>query len=207
MRKIRSLAALLALLACAEAERPVATASTPSGGQVFADHCAACHALPLMAYQVPQMRGRPPGFVYDALSEGAMRRMGAPLDEASRRAVAEFFTGVAFGSPRSERDYVISPPCTGEAARFDWSDRAHPSWGGTLRNHRSIATAQGFGRADLEHAHALGLVAAARAPGGVPRAEADDGHPAGRGMHESRNETQLGVQAAEGKLTVQLPVD
>ena len=150
MRKIRSLAALLALLACAEAERPVATASTPSGGRVFADHCAACHALPLMAYQVPQMRGRPPGFVYDALSEGAMRRMGAPLDEASRRAVAEFFTGVAFGSPGSERDYVISPPCTGEAARFDWSDRAHPSWGGTLRNHRSIAAAQGFGRADLD---------------------------------------------------------
>ena len=48
--------------------------------------------LPILASLLEQNRGRPPGFVYDALSEGNMRRVGAQLDVASRRAVAEFFT-------------------------------------------------------------------------------------------------------------------
>lgn len=132
------------------AERTTPHAPAVSGAQVFAENCAVCHTLPLMAYQIPQMLGRPPGFVYDAISEGPMRRIGARLDEASRRAVAAYFTGTEWGSPGSERDYVVSPTCTGERARFDWSDRPYPSWGGSLRNDRSVADGEGFGRADLD---------------------------------------------------------
>ena len=142
---------LALLLGCADAPREESEAPPPlSGGQVFADNCAVCHALPLMAYQFPQMKGRPPGFVYDALTEGPMRRIGRRLDAPSRRAAAEFFTGVRFGTPESERDYVVSPTCTEEAARFDWSDQAHPSWGGSARNHRSVATGAGLSREDLD---------------------------------------------------------
>ena len=81
-------------------EGPTGKASTHSvdGALVFAENCAVCHALPILGSMLEQNRGRPPGFVYDALTEGNMRRMGAPLDEASRRAAAEFFTGVAFDS-------------------------------------------------------------------------------------------------------------
>jgi len=139
------------LLGCADGMEPTApSAPAVSGEQVFADNCAVCHALPLMAYQVPQITGRPPGFVYDALTEGAMRRVGARLDEPSRRAVAEYFTGVAFGSDASVRDHRVSPSCVGDRARFDWSDRAHPSWGGDERNHRNVAGSEGYSLDDLE---------------------------------------------------------
>ncbi len=138
-------------LSCAEPTPEVPNASAaPPGGQVFADNCAVCHALPLMAYQFPQMKGRPPGFVYDAVTTGPMRRMGRDLDEASRRAVAEFFTGVAWGSPEAERDHAVSPTCAGAALEFDWSDQAYPSWGGSPRNHRSVAPGEGYARAELD---------------------------------------------------------
>lgn len=142
---------LLVGLACADSTRDAIEAPPdPSGAQVFADNCAVCHTLPLMAYQFPQMRGRPPGFVYDALTTGPMRRIGRNLDEASRRAAAEFFTGVDFGTPESERDYVVSPACEGDRLAFDWSDRAHPNWGGSLRNHRNVASGEGYSRAEVE---------------------------------------------------------
>ena len=131
-------------LACADSTRDALEGPPdPSGAQVFADNCAACHTLPLMAYQFPQMKGRPPGFVYDALTTGPMRRIGRNLDEASRHAVAEFFTGVDFGTPESERDYAVSPTCEDDRLAFDWNDRAHPSWGGSLLNHRNVASNEG----------------------------------------------------------------
>lgn len=137
-------------LACADSTRDALEAPPdPSGAQVFADNCAVCHALPLMAYQFPQMKGRPPGFVYDALTTGPMRRIGRNLDEASRHAVAEFFTGVDFGTPESERDYAVSPTCEDDRLAFDWSDRAHPSWGGSLLNHRNVASNEGYSREDV----------------------------------------------------------
>lgn len=157
-----SLLLLAALIhaGCADTS-PGAAASAPavSGGAVFAENCAVCHALPLMVYQVPQMQGRPPGFVYDAITEGPMRRIGAKLDEESRRAVAAYFTGIAWNSPAAERDYVVSPACTGERARFDWSDRPYPSWGGSLGNHRSVAAGEGFAPADLEQLSVAWVVA------------------------------------------------
>ena len=93
--------------------------AVPSGGGVFAQNCAVCHAEPILAYMFPQMRGRPPGFVYDAISVGPMRLVGQHLDEPSRRAVAEFFTGVPFGSAESARSFEISPACAPEHGRFD----------------------------------------------------------------------------------------
>jgi len=117
---------------------------------VFAQNCAVCHAQPLMTYMFPQMRGRPPGFVYDAISVGPMRRVGQRLDEPSRRAVAEFFTGVEFGSAESVRSFEVSPACPPEHARFDWSDMAYPSWGGSLRNLHALPDGEGFTRAELE---------------------------------------------------------
>ena len=149
--------ACLILAGCSATSPPAAEA--PSGAAVFGEHCATCHALPLMTYMIPQMKGRPPGFVYDAVTEGPMRRIGAGLDDASRRAAAEFFTGVSFGSPAAARDFEISPRCGPEHAVFDWSDRAHPSWGGSVRNHHAVADGEGFGRDDLERLRVQWVVA------------------------------------------------
>lgn len=122
----------------------------PVGAMVFAENCAVCHSLPILDSLLEQNRGRPPGFVYDALTHGNMRRMGAKLDEASRRAVAEFFTGVSFAASESVRKTEVSPRCTSERSRFDWDDSAYPSWGRSLRNLRSIPAEEGFTRDEIE---------------------------------------------------------
>lgn len=121
-----------------------------SGSAIFADRCAVCHSLPILGSLLEQNRGRPPGFVYDALSEGNMRRMGAQLDVASRRAVAEFFTGVPFSSKASERNFSVSPKCSPERSRFDPKDLAYPNWGGSVRNLRSIPGDAGFTRDEVK---------------------------------------------------------
>lgn len=121
----------------------------PDGAAIFAANCAVCHSLPILDSLFEQNRGRPPGFVYDALTVGNMRRMGSPLDDASRRAVAEFFTGVRFDAPEAERDFEVSPRCAAEQVRFDWRDLAYPSWGRTPRNLRSVPDGTGISRAAL----------------------------------------------------------
>jgi polyvinyl alcohol dehydrogenase (cytochrome) len=141
----------LATAACSMGHRsePSDASAQSLGAAVFAEHCAVCHSQPLMAYMLPQMRGRPPGFVYDALSAGPMRRVGQQLDEVRRRAVAEFFTGVSFDSAHAARAFEISPACDGAHAAFDWSDRAYPSWGGSPRNARAVVGAAGLTRAEV----------------------------------------------------------
>ena len=140
-------ATVLIIAGCAEPAPPV---PPPSGAQVFAENCSVCHSLPVLASLLEQNRGRPPGFVYDALSHGNMRRVGSGLDEASRRAVAEFFTGVRFDAPEAERDFTASPPCDAEHAGFDWQDDAYPSWGRTPNNRRAIDDGNGFSRSEVE---------------------------------------------------------
>jgi len=148
---------LLLGVACSESRRSASAA--PSGADVFAENCAVCHALPILDSLLQQNRGRPPGFVYDAVTRGNMRRAGGELDDASRRAVAEFFTGVRFGSPASERDFTVSPKCSLEQSRFDWDDMAHPNWGGTPRNQRAIPDEGGFSRDQVERLSVKWVVA------------------------------------------------
>ena len=142
------LLALLTLYGCSESRR--ATETRPSGAEIFAENCSVCHSLPILASLLEQNRGRPPGFVYDALTEGNMRRVGGSLDEASRRAVAEFFTGVPFSSAASERRFDVSPKCSPERSRFDWDDVAYPRWGRSLRNLRSIPAGEGWTHDEVE---------------------------------------------------------
>lgn len=127
----------------------VAPSAAPEGAAVFAANCSVCHSLPILSSLLEQNRGRPPGFVYDALTHGNMRRMGAPLDEASRRAVAEFFTGVRFDSPAAVRRFEVSQRCSPEQSAFDWSDLAYPSWGNGPRNRRSVPDGAGIARAEV----------------------------------------------------------
>lgn len=149
-RRASTLIVLLAIMlwsGCTDSRPPASEA--PSGAEVFAANCAVCHSLPILGSMLEQNQGRPPGFVFDAITEGNMRRMGASLDGASRRAVAEFFTGVPFASAAAERDFRVSPPCSPERSRFDWDDLAYPSWGGGDRNLRAIPNDAGFSREEV----------------------------------------------------------
>lgn len=148
IRALLVLATLSTSLACADPDPDRVAA--PDGVAVFAANCAVCHSLPILSSLFEQNRGRPPGFVYDALTDGNMRRVGAGLNDASRRAVAEFFTGVPFASSASARSFVVSPRCDPDKSRFDWSDSAYPSWGQGVRNLRSVGAGQGLARAEVE---------------------------------------------------------
>ena len=147
----RLILALGVLFAIACAEPQPTSSPTPSGDLVFAENCAVCHSLPILSSLFEQNRGRSPGFAYDALTEGNMRRVGSQLDEPSRRAVAEFFSGVPFSSKAAERDFTISPACSSERNQFDWNDLAYPSWGGSPRNHRSTTGDGGFTKSEVEN--------------------------------------------------------
>jgi len=151
MRRLRAVpAAALMLFAAACFEKPPQRASEDLGARVFSDNCPVCHSLPILSSLFEQNRGRPPGFVLDALEIGNMRRVGAALDDRSRRAVAEFFTGVDFDAPEAVRDFAIPPPCDAERRGFDWQEEAHPSWGRSNRNDRALPDERGFSRAEVE---------------------------------------------------------
>lgn len=153
------------MLACAVPSTPSDVNGSPTpldaalGATVFAERCAVCHSLPILSSLLEQNRGRPPGFVVDALTDGNMRRMGAGLDPASRRAVAEFFTGVRFDSPEAERRFEVSPVCDEAHRRFDWRDRAYPAWGRTGHNLRSLPDGDGIARADVPRLEVAWVVA------------------------------------------------
>ena len=84
-----------------------AAAQTPNGEQIYRQHCAACHDG-----TIPRMPGRDalktltPEHVETALSSFSMRRQGASLTPAERRAVAEFVTGRPSGSYRAPLDVI-----------------------------------------------------------------------------------------------------
>ncbi len=139
----------LIALACSRPAPPqseaarLAAESNAAGATIFTENCAVCHTLPILQSLFEQNRGRPPGFVYDALTRGNMRRVGSRLDDASRRAVAEFFTGVAFDSPQAKRSFEVSPRCEPDRSLFDWQDLAYPAWGRSPRNPRALPDGAG----------------------------------------------------------------
>jgi polyvinyl alcohol dehydrogenase (cytochrome) len=164
---------LIALIAgCADSRR--AAEDPPSGEALFAENCAVCHSLPLITYLFDDLSAKSPGYVYDAISEGSMRRVGSRLDERSRRAIAEFFTGTTFSSSAARREIAVSPPCEPEAARFDWTDRAYTSWGGSLRNHRRVEDGKGLRRDEIERLSIQWVVA-------LPEATQLRSHPTAAG--------------------------
>ena len=84
-----------------------ALAQAPSGEAVYKQNCAACHEgnLPRMPDRAA-LRELTPEHVETALSSFSMRRQGANLSPAERRAVAEFVTGRPGGSYRAPLEVI-----------------------------------------------------------------------------------------------------
>ena len=127
---MRNILAMVALLLIAPA---VAQAQSPSGEAVYTQHCASCHegTLPRMPTR-EALRAYTPEAVETALSSFTMRRQGAALSGAERRAVAEHVTGRPAGSYRAPLDVIPkSAYCTPAAHPHQpirW--RAPPGTGG-----------------------------------------------------------------------------
>jgi len=105
-----------------------AAAQTPNGEQVYRQHCAGCHEgkMPRMPSR-DALRTLTPEHVETALSSFTMRRQGAALNLAERRAVAEFVTGRPTGSYRAPLEIIPkSAYCTTPAVASD----AGASWNG-----------------------------------------------------------------------------
>ena len=82
----------------------VATAqqSSPSGAAVYKQRCAGCHegSIPRMPNRAALAK-MSPEHIESELASFSMRRQGAALSPAERRAVAEFLTGRPVGSYRA----------------------------------------------------------------------------------------------------------
>ena len=95
---MRSVVAVVVLLLCVPAIAR-AQQQAPTGEGVYRQHCAACHegTLPRMPTR-EALRAVTPEHIETALSSFTMRREGAPLSAAERRAVAEFLSGRPAGA-------------------------------------------------------------------------------------------------------------
>src|SRR5262249_51753661 len=134
------------MIGCLFVAPVVATAQTaaPNGEAVYRQHCAGCHngAMPRMPSR-DALKTLTPEHVETALSSFSMRRQGASLTLAERRAVAEFVTGTAAGSYRAPLEVIPrSAYCSGAPASGDpLAGAAWNGFGGDARNTRFMSAA------------------------------------------------------------------
>jgi polyvinyl alcohol dehydrogenase (cytochrome) len=111
----------------------------PNGEAVYRQHCASCHegSMPRLPSR-EALRAVTPEHIETALSSFTMRRQGAALNAAGRRAVAEFLSGRPAGSYRAPLDVIPkSAYCASPAGPVDLqASQAWNGWGPDLRNTR-----------------------------------------------------------------------
>jgi len=135
-----------------------AAQQTPSGEAVYKQHCASCHegSLPRLPTR-EALRAMAPEAIDTALSSFSMRRQGATLTAAERRAVSAFLAGRPAGSYRAPLEMIgkeaycaAGAPAAGSAPRDPLAGAAWNGWGIDARNSRSqTAAAAGITAADV----------------------------------------------------------
>jgi polyvinyl alcohol dehydrogenase (cytochrome) len=135
--------------------------ASPSGEAVYKQHCASCHegSVP-RAPNREALRAMAPEAIDTALSSFSMRRQGATLSSAERRAVSAFMAGRPAGSYRAPLEVIgkeaycaagpTAGPGAGTAPRDPLAGPAWNGWGIDSRNSRSqTAAAAGLTAADI----------------------------------------------------------
>ena len=115
-----------------------AVAQAPNGEAVYRQHCAGCHngSMPRMPSR-DALKTLTPEHVETALSSFTMRRQGASLSLAERRAVAEYVTGRPAGSYRAPLDVIPkSASCPATPAGDPLAGASWNGFGGDTRNTR-----------------------------------------------------------------------
>src|SRR5215831_10625310 len=139
------------LIGCLSLLVPVVASAqpAPNGEAVYQQHCAGCHngTMPRMPNR-DALKTLTPEHVETALSSFSMRRQGASLTLAERRAVAEFVTGRTAGSYRAPLDVIPKTAYCADAGGSQGDPLAGASWngfGGDSRNTRfQAASAAGI---------------------------------------------------------------
>jgi polyvinyl alcohol dehydrogenase (cytochrome) len=137
----------LCLPAVSAAQQP------PSGEVVYKQHCAGCHqgSIP-RAPNREALRAMQPEAIDTALSSFSMRRQGATLSSAERRAVSAFLAGRPAGSYRAPLEMIGKEAycAAGTAPRDPLAGAAWNGWGIDPRNSRTqTAAAAGLTAADI----------------------------------------------------------
>ncbi|MBI4520370.1 MAG: PQQ-binding-like beta-propeller repeat protein [Gemmatimonadetes bacterium] len=130
-----------------------AAQQAPGGEAVYKQHCASCHEaeMPRMPSR-EALRGFSPEAIDTALASFTMRRQGAALGPAERRAVAEFLSGRPAGSYRAPLDAIARSAFCGAGAggRRPLSGAAWNGWGIDQQNTRfQPADAAGLAASDV----------------------------------------------------------
>ena len=130
-----------------------AAQQAPHGETVYKQHCVGCHegSLP-RAPNREALRAMEPEAIDTALSSFSMRRQGATLSSAERRAVAAFLAGRPAGSYRAPLEMIGKEAycAAGTAPRDPLAGAAWNGWGIDARNSRSqTAAAAGLTAADV----------------------------------------------------------
>ena len=125
----------------------------PNGETIYKQHCVGCHegSVP-RAPNREALRAMEPEAIDTALSSFMMRRQGASLSSAERRAVAAFLAGRPAGSYRAPLEMIGKDAycAAGTAPRDPLAGAAWNGWGIDPRNSRSqTAAAAGLTAADI----------------------------------------------------------
>ena len=136
---MRSIVIVFTIVVLSGSISTAAAQGAPDGEQVYQQHCARCHegTIPRMPTR-DMLRERTPEDVEIALSTFTMRRQGAALNSAERRAVSEYVTGRPPGSYRAPLEVIATDAfCTDGAGDSDpLGGPAWNGWGAGLRNTR-----------------------------------------------------------------------
>jgi polyvinyl alcohol dehydrogenase (cytochrome) len=131
----------------------VSAAQQPNGETVYKQHCIGCHegSMP-RAPNREALRAMAPEAIDTALSSFSMRRQGATLSSAERRAVSAFLAGRPAGSYRAPLETIGKEAycAAGSAPRDPLAGPAWNGWGIDPRNSRSqTAAAAGLTASDI----------------------------------------------------------
>jgi polyvinyl alcohol dehydrogenase (cytochrome) len=120
-------------------------AQAPNGQAVYDKSCAMCHQQPAADSRAPNRDGLAqfsPESIVTALTSGNMYRQGYDLNDAEKKAVAEFLAGRPMGSPTpiaaSARCTAPAPPMADPTRGTSWN-----GWGGTVTNTRYVPADKG----------------------------------------------------------------
>ena len=147
-------ALVLPRIAPAQQSAPLDSArDKPNGEAIYKQSCAGCHegSLP-RAPNREALRAMSPESVDTALSSFSMRRQGAALSPAERRAVAAFVTGRAPASYKAPLEAIAKTAycAAANAPKEPLSGAAWNGWGIDARNTRfQTAAAAGLAAADV----------------------------------------------------------
>jgi polyvinyl alcohol dehydrogenase (cytochrome) len=115
------------------------TPGTESGFATFQTRCSGCHGNPAVE-RVPSpsaIREMPPERIYDSLATGSMQAQSAGLNDAQKKALAEFMAGRPMGSAQQGDAKNMPNQCTTNTPIADPArGSAWNGWGNGLANTR-----------------------------------------------------------------------